>query len=123
MFYKYRYSPEIEAFLFQGNCIQLKQELESKGLFIISGSDGNYLIGRPASGAIYEFSNENSSSPTRVAIPSKDMLRKRYNKFSLRENDYARLTDELNDGSIAFEAILHFNNSDWITTLKQDKTD
>lgn len=104
-FYRYMYFPAPPSQVFQGTQAQLAKKLKNSNLHVIGGGNGSYRLAGVSSGIIYEYPDENAATPTRSIIPSKDMLRLRYNKSNVTERDYDRLTTELNNGSIQFDGL------------------
>ncbi len=107
MFYTFSYSPAPESILFQGTKAELAKKLKSTGMYVVGGGNGSYVLAGNSYGKIYEYTDETSTTPTRVVRPNKDILRDRYNKSRIGKKDYARLTTELNDGIIEFDSLLH----------------
>ena len=105
MHYRYSYYPAPTPIVFQGTKKQLDRKLKNSGLTVLKGSRGSYVLGGYSYGEIHEFTDEYSTNPTRSVTPSKDMMRHRYGKERITENDYARLTKELNCGTILFECL------------------
>lgn len=105
-YYRYQYFPAQPTILFQGTQDELRKKLAQTGLIVLKGGNGSYLLGRPSFGTIYEFEDETSTQPLRYVTPSKDMLRMRYDKQRITEKDYAKLTEELNQGEITFDSLL-----------------
>ncbi len=103
MFYKSVYFPAGPTLLFQGTQAELHQYLKETGRIVITGSNGSYLTAKPARGYIYEYPNEASTEPIRCIEPDKDMIRVRYNKRRVTQNDYVQLAEDLNKGLIWFE--------------------
>lgn len=103
MFYRYGYFPAPTPIQFQGNRDQLAKKLAQTGLQVVGGGNGTYVLGGTSSGVIYEFIDENSPSPIRKIVPSKDMMRVRYGKERITEKDYERLANDLNKGLIKFD--------------------
>lgn len=110
MFYKYHHSPTPETYLFKGTKAQLKKKLKATGMTVASGCDNRYILVGFSSGKIYEYADETETThPIRVVTPDTDMLRSRYNKTRITEEDYIRLAEELNEGVITFDSLLQKN--------------
>ena len=105
MLYNYSYQPAPPQIEFHGTQNELARKLRKTGLVVLRGGRGSYILGGHSSGIIYEYADKNSTIPTRMVTPSKDMMRLRYGKDRITENDYARLTKELNNGTILFESL------------------
>ena len=102
MFYRYTYFPAPPPMPFQGTKEQLEKKLAQTGLVVVGGDNGSYVLGGESSGIIYEFADEKSQTPIRSISPSKEMLKIRYDKIRVTENDYKKLVNDLNKGIIKF---------------------
>ena len=103
MHYKSSYSPSGQAELFQGTQAELKKFTKKTGKVPVNGGNGSHIVAGLSSGRIYEYPDENSTTPTRSIIPNKDMMRLRYDKSRITEADYRKLADDLNAGKIKFD--------------------
>ena len=103
MFYNYSYTPASQSFLFQGTQAELQKKMRDTGAIVLKGDRGSNLMVIPAQGTIYEYPSEDAMEPTRSIIPNKDMIRTRYGKTKVTENDFKKLTDDLNNGNLQFD--------------------
>lgn len=103
MHYKSFYSPSSPATDFQGTKAELNKFTEKTGKVPVAGDNGSYKVATLSSGRIYEYEDENSTTPTRSIVPNKDMMRLRYGKSRITKNDYQKLVDDLNEGKIKFD--------------------
>ena len=105
MFYNYSYFPGSPAFPFQGNRTELERKLKETGAIVVGGSNGSYQLAIPPQGTIYEYPSEDAMEATRSIVPNKEMIRIRYGKTRVTENDYRKLVDELNKGKLQFDSL------------------
>lgn len=105
MFYRYTYMPAPPPFLFQGTREQLEKKLKATGCHVVNGGNGSYVLAGESSGTIFEFHDEDATTPTRSVIPNKELIRILYHKVRVTENDYCKLTLDLNSGRISFDSL------------------
>ncbi|MBR2786181.1 MAG: hypothetical protein IKD76_01575 [Clostridia bacterium] len=102
----FSYSPAPESIIFQGTKAELTQKCKSTGMYVLRGSSGSYRLAGNSCGKIYEYADENSTTPIRVVRPDKNILRERYGKSRITRSDFVHLTTELNEGTVSLDSLL-----------------